>query len=280
MFTSVFTSITCRTLPSVGRRQLSLVHYVSAPSFFSQVTFFFQIFCPHSNVLHIHDLSCFLYVSRTSREFGRNSSVRIATHYGPDCLRWSGFPHRSVPTILLLHGYRVCFPTLWRPRRRFYHPPVSKAKIKERVFLYHPSPSGPSWWTLRNFTRHLSSTSRQFLLRRGEGGTCCSIVNTEFSTIRFQNATHRFTVTEVFVILLSTSVEISVLYLILGACSRAVGWGTALQAGRSRVRFPIVVIGIFHWRNPSGHTMVLDWTQPITGMSARNISRPVKAASV
>ena len=74
-----------------------------------------------------------------------------------------------------------------------------------------------------NFTRYLGNTSRQFLLRRGEGGACCSVVNTEFSTLRFQNATPRVTVTEVFVILLSTAVEISVLYLILGAHIGAVG---------------------------------------------------------
>jgi len=258
--------------------QLTLVHYVSTPSLFPRVNFFFQIFCPHSNVLHIHDLSCFLYVSRTSREFGRDSSVRKATHYGLDASRWSGFPLPSIPTILLLHGYRVSFPAVWRPRRRFCHPPVSSAKVKERVFLYHPSPSGPSkpglWWTWRNFTRHLGSTSRQFLLPWGEGGTCCSIVNTEFSTIRFQNATHMFTVTEVFVILLSTAVEISVLYLILGAHSGAVGWGTALQGRGFDSR---LCHWDFHWRNPSGRTMVLDWTQSITGMSARNIFRPVKA---
>jgi len=39
-------------------------------------------------------------------------------------------------------------------------------------------------------------------------------------------------------------------------------WGTALQAGRSQV-------GIFH--NPSGRTMALGLTQPLTEMSTRNI---------
>ena len=39
-------------------------------------------------------------------------------------------------------------------------------------------------------------------------------------------------------------------------------WGTALQAGRSQV-------GIFH--NPSGRTMALGSTQPLTEMSTRNI---------
>jgi hypothetical protein len=35
---------------------------------------------------------------------------------------------------------------------------------------------------------------------------------------------------------------------------------------------PYGVIGIFHWHNPSGHTMVLGSTQLLTEMSTRNIS--------
>ena len=35
-------------------------------------------------------------------------------------------------------------------------------------------------------------------------------------------------------------------------CGGAVGWGTALQADRSRARFPDGVIGIFYWYNHSG----------------------------
>jgi hypothetical protein len=35
---------------------------------------------------------------------------------------------------------------------------------------------------------------------------------------------------------------------------------------------PDCVIGIFHWHNPSGHTMALGSTQPLTEMSTRNIS--------
>jgi len=45
---------------------------------------------------------------------------------------------------------------------------------------------------------------------------------------------------------------------------------------------PDGVIGIFHWRNPSGCTMALGLTQPLTEMSTRNISwgkrRPVRRA--
>ena len=45
---------------------------------------------------------------------------------------------------------------------------------------------------------------------------------------------------------------------------------------------PDGVIGIFHWHNPSGRTMTLGSTQPLTQMSTRNISwglrRPVRRA--
>ena len=38
------------------------------------------------------------------------------------------------------------------------------------------------------------------------------------------------------------------------------------------------VIEIFHWLNPSGRTVALGMTQPLTEMSTRNISWGVKAA--
>jgi hypothetical protein len=41
---------------------------------------------------------------------------------------------------------------------------------------------------------------------------------------------------------------------------------------------PDGVIGIFHWHNPSGRTIALGLTQPLTEMSTRNISCGVKAA--
>ena len=41
---------------------------------------------------------------------------------------------------------------------------------------------------------------------------------------------------------------------------------------------PNGVTGIFHWHNPSGRTMALGSTQPLTEMSTRNISWGVKAA--
>jgi hypothetical protein len=37
-------------------------------------------------------------------------------------------------------------------------------------------------------------------------------------------------------------------------------------------------IGIFHWRNPSGSTMALAWTHPLTEMSDRIICWKIKAA--
>jgi len=42
---------------------------------------------------------------------------------------------------------------------------------------------------------------------------------------------------------------------------------------------PDGVIGIFHWRNPTGRTIALGSTQPLTETNTRNISCRVKAAS-
>ena len=48
-----------------------------------------------------------------------------------------------------------------------------------------------------------------------------------------------------------------------------IGLGTALQTGRSWVRFRMLS---FHWHNPSSRTMVLGPIQPVTEMSTRDIS--------
>ena len=56
------------------------------------------------------------------------------------------------------------------------------------------------------------------------------------------------------------------------AAGGAVCSGTALQAGRSRVRFPMVSFDFFHWNNPFGRTMARGLTQPLTEMSTRDIS--------
>ena len=50
-----------------------------------------------------------------------------------------------------------------------------------------------------------------------------------------------------------------------------VGWVTALQAGRSRVRFPMVWLEFF-WHIPSGRTVAPESTRHPTRMSTRNIS--------
>jgi hypothetical protein len=42
---------------------------------------------------------------------------------------------------------------------------------------------------------------------------------------------------------------------------------------------PDGVIGIFYWLNPSGHTVALGSTQPVTEMSTRHISGGIKVAS-
>ena len=58
-----------------------------------------------------------------------------------------------------------------------------------------------------------------------------------------------------------------------------VGWGTALQARRSRIQFPMVSV-IFHWHNTSCHSLVLGLTQPQTEISTRNFSLGVMAVDV
>jgi hypothetical protein len=56
----------------------------------------------------------------------------------------------------------------------------------------------------------------------------------------------------------------------------AVGWGTALQAGRSWAQFLMVSLG--KWHNPFGLTVGLRLTQNLTEMSTRNIPWEVNAA--
>jgi hypothetical protein len=66
-----------------------------------------------------------------------------------------------------------------------------------------------------------------------------------------------------------------------GVRGSVVGWGSTLQAGRSRDRIPHEV-DFFNWPNPSSRTMVLGSTQPLTEMSTRNIpgdkGRPARKA--
>jgi len=55
-------------------------------------------------------------------------------------------------------------------------------------------------------------------------------------------------------------------------------WGTRWLSWKVAGSIPDGVIEIFHWHNPSGHTMALGSTQPRTEMGTRNISWRVKAA--
>jgi hypothetical protein len=53
-------------------------------------------------------------------------------------------------------------------------------------------------------------------------------------------------------------------YQLLGARGSVVAWGTTLQAGRSRVPFPMrSFIWFFNWPIPSSRTMALVSTQPL-----------------
>ena len=65
---------------------------------------------------------------------------------------------------------------------------------------------------------------------------------------------------------------------ISGARGGAVGWGTALQVRRSRVRFPMVLLEFCIDIILPGHTAALGLTQPLREMSTRNISWGVKVA--
>jgi hypothetical protein len=57
----------------------------------------------------------------------------------------------------------------------------------------------------------------------------------------------------------------------MGARSSVVGWGTMLQARKSRFRFPMKSLDIFNWPDPSSRNMFLGSTQPLTEMSTRNL---------
>jgi hypothetical protein len=68
-----------------------------------------------------------------------------------------------------------------------------------------------------------------------------------------------------------------VMYLfIYGARGSVAGWGTILQAGRTRVRFQMRSSDFFNLPIPSSCAMALGLTQPVTEMSTRNIPGGVK----
>jgi hypothetical protein len=72
-------------------------------------------------------------------------------------------------------------------------------------------------------------------------------------------------------------VIIIIIVVVVGERGGAVVLGTALQPGRSRVRFPMVSLRFFIDNN-SGRTMALGLTQPLTEITARNIFWAIKAA--
>jgi hypothetical protein len=63
-----------------------------------------------------------------------------------------------------------------------------------------------------------------------------------------------------------------------------IGSGPVLQAGRSRVQFPMRSLDVFNWSNPSSRTMALGSSQPLAKMSTRNLpgvkGRPVRMADI
>jgi len=73
--------------------------------------------------------------------------------------------------------------------------------------------------------------------------------------------------------------------LVLNLCTSS-SWGTRWRSfvealrhkSEGRGSIPNGVIGIFHRHDPSGRTMALGSTQPLRGMSTRNISWGVKGA--
>jgi len=67
-----------------------------------------------------------------------------------------------------------------------------------------------------------------------------------------------------------------IIFLIIWTCKSVLGHAVARLVEALRYKpegsIPNGVIGIFHWHNPSGNTMTLESTQPLTEMSTRNIS--------
>jgi hypothetical protein len=82
---------------------------------------------------------------------GRDSSVGIATRYGPDGpgieSRWGArfsAPFQTDPGATSA-SYKIGTKGLKRPGLGVDHPPLSSAEVKERIALYLHSTSGPSW---------------------------------------------------------------------------------------------------------------------------------------
>jgi hypothetical protein len=82
-------------------------------------------------------------------KLSRYSDLLRARRSGDRIPVWGGIfrtrPDRPcVPPSLVYMG-TVSFPGVKRPGRGVDHPPSSDAEVKERIELYHYTPSGPSW---------------------------------------------------------------------------------------------------------------------------------------
>jgi hypothetical protein len=67
-----------------------------------------------------------------------------------------------------------------------------------------------------------------------------------------------------------------------GTRGSVIGWGTMIQAGGSRVRFPRRSLDFFNWPNYFSRIKALGSTEPVTEMSTRNLpggkGRPARKA--
>jgi hypothetical protein len=71
---------------------------------------------------------------------------------------------------------------------------------------------------------------------------------------------------------------IKVLFFLTGVRDNAVGWGTTLQVGRSRVWFPVGPSRFFYLFNPCGRTVARESTRPVAEMSTRHLPLEAKTA--
>jgi len=109
----------------------------------------FQFFCTNERN---KPSVCLLHRSSLNGlRVGRDSSVGVATSYGPGIESSEGQisrtrPYRPWGLPNLLHsGCPVSLPEAKRPGRGFDYPPSSNAAVKERVVLYLCSSYGPAW---------------------------------------------------------------------------------------------------------------------------------------
>jgi hypothetical protein len=109
-----------------------------------------EMLCTGLNYWTVGEQECeeLTIMDLTSLNWGRDSSVGIATRFGLDGpgieFRWGrGFPHPSRPAHPAPYTMGTgSFPGVKRPGRGFDHPTPSSPEVKERVELYLYSPMG------------------------------------------------------------------------------------------------------------------------------------------